>query len=222
VPGTEAALREVMDRVEDRETRIEAAAALFERGDGAGFDILFDALTSVPRARRAREALVARAAGDPRLLRRLREADPRVRGWAAWILGRSGVASDQALSVLRSLLADGDPRVRLVAMEALSRLGDEESVLGMASEVDPGDALIDVAQALARFDSHEARRALVDIAASSAAPPTARRLAARALAMSSSPAVAPALRSLERSDDLRISRLATAGLSRLARSLGGP
>lgn len=221
VPGTDAVLRKVMDRVGDREARIEAAAALLERGDGAGFDILFDALTSLPSSRRrAGEALVARAAGDPRLLSRLRDPDPRARGWAAWIVGRSGSASGQALVGLRSLLADGDPGVRLVAIQALSRLGDEESVVAMARTDEPRDALVDVARALGRFHSPEARTALVEIAASSAAPLTARHLAARALAMSSSPAVVPALRSLERSDDVRIRRLAAAGLSRLSRRLG--
>ena len=222
VPGTDAVLRRVMDRVGDREARIEAAAALLERGDSEGFDILFDALTSPASSRRASQALMARAAGDPRLLARLRDPDAHARGWAAWIVGRSAAPSGQALSALRSLLADGDPGVRLVAMEALSRLGDEESVVAMATMDEPRDALVDIARALGRFDSQEARTALVDIAASSAAPPTARHLAARALAMSSGPAVAPALRALERSDDVRIRRLAAAGLSRLSRHVSEP
>lgn len=216
LPGTEAALRGLMDNVENRDGRIEAAAALLERGDGAGFESLFEALTNGQPSRRAREALVAHAAGDSRLLTKLRDPDPRARGWAAWIVGRSGVGSGQTLLALRSLLAEDDPAVRLVAMEALARLGDEGSVVAAAAMV-AGDALVNVARALARFDSEAARTALVDIAASPAGPLTARRLAARALAMSSSQAVIPVLRSLEQNDDLRIRRLAAAGLSRLSR-----
>ena len=212
LPGTEAVLEALMSGAQDQMSRIEAAAALFERGDTTGFDILFDALTT-PSARRAREALVTRPSRGPRLLARLSDTDPRARGWAAWVLGRSGVAAAPTLAALRPLLSDQDPTTRLVALDALSRLGDEESVVGMAGTMSgSGDALVDTARALARFDSPAACAILADIAASTAAPPTARRWAARALAMSSSPAAAPALRSLEQSEVLRVRRLAAAGL----------
>ena len=214
LPGTEAVLKALMSGALDQMSRIEAAAALFERGDLTGFDILFDALTT-PSARRAREAFVTRPSQDPRLLARLRDPDPRARGWAAWVLGRSRVAAAPTLAALRPLLSDQDPKTRLVALDALSRLGDEESVVGMAGTMTgSGDALVDTARALARFDSPAACAVLTDIAASTDAPATARRLAARALAMSSSPAAAPALRSLEQSEDLRVRRLAAAGLDR--------
>ena len=124
------------------------------------------------------------------------------------------------LERLRPFLDDPAPGPRLAAMDALSRLGDRRSIaafvrMGRRDGPDPG-----VVQALARFEAVEAYAELTAIACSDATPPVARSMAAQALARSGDERARPYLQSLRLSQDLRVRRLADAGLQRRAR--GGP
>ncbi len=130
----------------------------------------------------------------------------------ARILGRLGDASPAVLAALRPLLADPRPGVRAAAADALSRLADAASIPEIAAMAGDPALAVDAARALGRFRAEAALAALRDLAAS-AAPATARRLAARGLALAGGDVARELLASLAGSDDLRVRRLAAAGLA---------
>jgi VWFA-related protein len=103
----------------EREARIKALTALAAIGGAASF-----------------EAIRAAAAPPPPLLREdadgdaarpaLAAADPRVRAWALWALGRIGRPEGLPLLVQASI--DREPRVRQAALRALGEIGAVEAI----------------------------------------------------------------------------------------------
>lgn len=213
LPGTEAVLIGVVASDLNFSVRVEAAAKLLERGNASAIGVLIEALSRMPHARRARDALVKHGMGRPELLEALQNPESNIRSWSAWILGQHGRSADPVVEALRPLLSDGNPAVVVAAMDALSRLDDRESITEIAAMRGTPSLIVDVAQALGRFDDPPARAALFHIATSLEAPLTARRIAARGLALSSGDVVRM-LEELKQSEDLRIRRIAAAGRKR--------
>jgi HEAT repeat protein len=70
-------------------------------------------------------------------------ADPRLRGDTALVLGMLGEKS--AIPILRSMLKDNDPKVRLQAAEALWRMGDalgSDGLVAATLSSNPDDRMI--------------------------------------------------------------------------------
>ena len=195
----------------DRAVRVEAAAALLRQGDDRGVDLLLEAVASPPGSRRARTALRRATFGTGVLRRDLTHPDPERRALAAKLLGMRGATEAERAS-LRALLADEVRGVRLAAGDALSRLGDEaalDDLLGLVADEPVAAAVV-----LARYDDARVWRALADLSLS-AAPGTARRIAARALALAATQGTGPLLTGLLAADDAQVRRLAAAGLGQL-------
>jgi hypothetical protein len=71
--------------------------------------------------RAAEEAVALGAEALPGLTTLLESRAPRGRGWAAWALGRMGATAKAAIPALER--AAGEPELKLVATEALARIG---------------------------------------------------------------------------------------------------
>ena len=213
--GTRQVLRELLADESDAAVRVEVAAALLEQGDSAGMSVLFEALVSPGGSHRARRVLATHAIADPEVIRFLWDTDPVRRGWAAWVLGRSGELEPGVLARLRELLDDGSTEVRRAAMEALSRRGDRASLARLLELADEPSFGVDSARALSRFRDPSAWRALERLALSAELQPVARSIAARSLALALPVTESTLLGSLLESPDPRVRRIAEAGLERL-------
>jgi HEAT repeat protein len=147
-----------------------------------------------------------------------------VRAGAIRLLGMHGGASEMLRERLRPFLEDPAPGPRLAAMDALSRLGDTRSIAAFVRMGSRDGIDAELIQALARFttpDGHgglataEAYATLAGLAASDETQPVARSLAVQTLARSDDERARPYLESLRLSTDVRVRRLAEAGLARL-------
>ena len=123
--------------------------------------------------------------------------------------------SEAALAALREALDDDHIAARAAAIEALGELGDRQSAVAIAGLRSAPSLAISIARALGALDHRSTLEALFQIASGDGFAPTARRWAARGLAASRHPEALDGLRALEASDDLRVQRLARAGVSRL-------
>ena len=188
--------------------RVEAAAALLERDDAIGIDLLLTGLDVAAAPRRLRQALATPAA-LPGLRRAALDHNPHVRRAAAWALGRIRVDPASDLPILRTLLRDPDSSVRMAAAGSLASLGDRASAPEIAtlSLRHDGAGWISSLEAL---DTEETVAALARLASSPR--PSVRWLASRALARSQHPDAHGVLKELADSSDPRVRRMAEAGL----------
>jgi len=210
----DALLAAVLAGDPDPEVRVVAAAAFLERGEPMGVPVLLDAIAAGDSSRRAWDAL---ARGAPLAEAAAALDDPReaVRAAAIRLTGIHGRPSEPLYERLRPFLDDPAPGPRLAAMDALSRLGDRQSIRAFVTLRQRDGLDAEVVEALARFAAVEAYEELAAIARSDAAPPVVRWMAAQSLARSADEPSRPFLESLRGSPDLRVQRLAAAGLARL-------
>ena len=152
-------------------------------------------------AERAKTVKAIQAAGDvgavPLLLEQLSDSDARVGLYVAQALG--SLATDSALSELRTALRDPDPNVRFRAALALGERGDVLSTYALSRALRDADVLVQrtAAEALAHIGTPEAADSLV--AALNSTQDSIIRNAMNALQMIGEPAVqklAAALQSL--------------------------
>jgi HEAT repeat protein len=159
-------LTALVDTLQDacREVRAAAADTLIEVGDARAARLLAQLLRSPSPAVRnaARPVLEHLGKAAPEILDGLaRDADPRMRIFAANILGGTG-DHDRATSLL-AMLEDGEENVRDAAIVALGRLGAPEAVARLESFAGTAPPWIrfSAIDALGRIPGREARQALV-------------------------------------------------------------
>lgn len=212
LPGTEETLAAVLRWDDAPDVRGAAAAGLLAAGRLDGIDLLIDEATAARPSRVAQEALLASPIALEPLLARLGDSQPRVRARAVELVGLSAHPVPDGLAALRRLLDDAEPQVRWAAAAALSRRGDAASLGRILALSTDGASETDRVLVLARYAQPEARSALADLALG-AADPSARRLAARALAASADPRAVRWLRRLGGAADESVRRLAQSGLA---------
>lgn len=173
-------------------------------------------LDSIHVRREVLDTLASRPDALPGLVRLVSRGGTLAAARAADLLGRTGDRSPDVRRALREALAGGVTPVQAAAMRSLAALLDTDAAGSIAALRQRPELVVSVALALGRLDSPDTLDALSEIARSRQAPATARRLAARGLAGSAHAEAVERLRALESSDDLRVRRLAEAGLRRLS------
>jgi HEAT repeat protein len=122
------------DALGDPDACVRRASARLLGTGGAGTDALLTALRSPNPATREAAIVGLGYAGDARavgpLSALLTDADPEVRGGAAWALGHTdgGEAARTAAAAVARVANDREARVRRAAARALGRLEDRESI----------------------------------------------------------------------------------------------
>ncbi len=149
-PQYESVRRELHDVLIDfmiahRDTGLLPEGDMFRR---AGKDTIY--AMAQDDARFPVEEIVATAdlVGRPdvsleRLIERTHHDDPAVRYWAVTAMMAPGIEASSAKPRLRELLSDDSPEVRIVAAEALCRLGDSKRAVNcLARELRSGDKYV--------------------------------------------------------------------------------
>jgi HEAT repeat protein len=195
--------------------RVQAASLLLEQGSPAAVSVLVPALANPATRAAARSVLLGAADAMQReLLEALGLSAAKEQ--LATILGQCRQPSPELMAALRALLASPQSTLQIAAAEALSRLGDQDSLPSICALGERADLAASIAIDLSCFNDARAYAALLAIATSSSMPATARSVAARGLAASPDPGVIPFLQSARSALDARVRRLAESGL-RLAR-----
>ena len=140
---------------------------------------------------------------------------PQKRAWAARLLGQNGQLPEDVLARLRELLNDSQLVVQAASADALSRSSDLQALPTLIRLSATNALQTDIAQALGRYQNTDAFEALYLVASSPTTATKARQIAAQQLALHARLTETPLLQQLLKSDELRIARLAQAGLKRL-------